>query len=277
MEVLSLATDSLCCPCRSVGHPSPHSIRSEAFESRVIYTTIVTSLDMQSSLSIVFPPRVVQSSLQINGVKISSYVKISRTLKRHRMNALMSEYIYVNTDRIKFRGSFVPFEIHLQDGRVLVCGILRRGNGVNGAGGPCMWSMECRKGGINEMRSGGQVDVYCAGSSLGKPALLNGVVDFKKQKWKELDSIPEGDDALHDNSKELEGQLAADIEEWSSIGFGRHYRARLEEEEEAQEASWFNAGVRLGVGFGLGVCLGVGVGIGLIVRTSGAIRRLIPL
>ncbi|XP_068660138.1 uncharacterized protein At1g01500-like isoform X2 [Aristolochia californica] len=203
MEVLSLNPDPLRSPCRSVGDPSPHRMRSEAFESRVIYTRIVTSWDMHSSISIVFPSRDVQTSLRINGVKISSYVKISRALRRHRTDALMSEYIYVNTDRIKFRGPFIQFEIHMQDGRVLVCGILRRGNGGNGAGGACMWSMECREGGVDEMKSGGLVDVYFAGSSLGRPALLNGIVDFKKKRCKELDSIPEGDDALNDNSKKL--------------------------------------------------------------------------
>ncbi|KAG9459789.1 hypothetical protein H6P81_004297 [Aristolochia fimbriata] len=297
MEVLSLTPpDPLRSPCRSVGHASAHRMRSKGFESRVIYARIVTSLDMQSSISIVFPPRDVQASLRINGVKVSAYVKISRALKRHRTDAVMSEYIYVNTDRIKFGGPFVPFEIHLQDGRVLVCGTLRRGNGGNGVDGASVWAMECEEGGFDVAVSGGLVDVCFAGSSLGRPALLNGVVDFKKKRWKELGSIPEGDDAVNEKySMEIVEHLTTDVNEMSSTDFDPHYRADEEEEEEgeeeaeeeeevleeveAQEASWFNAGVRLGVGLGLGMCIGVGVTVGLVVRTyratSGALRRLI--
>ena len=44
-------------------------------------------------------------------------------------------------------------------------------------------------------------------------------------------------------------------------------------DDDDGQLSWFNAGVRGGVGIGLGVCVGVGIGVGLLMRSYQATTR----
>ncbi|XP_058108716.1 uncharacterized protein LOC131251782 isoform X2 [Magnolia sinica] len=203
MEVMKPTSDALRNTCNSMIHHRPLEIPKEAFEIRVIYIRAVSSSDMQKTLKINFPARDPKTCLQLNGLKIDPSEKISRSLNRHRADALMSESIYVNTDRIKFSGPSLPFEVGQVGGSAaLVAGFVRRvGNDGKGGpdGGDWMWVMECREGGIKEF-NGGLVDVYFAGRSLGRPLLLNGVVELKR-RLKGLDCIPEGDEMAIDNCK----------------------------------------------------------------------------
>ncbi|KAF8401160.1 hypothetical protein HHK36_014464 [Tetracentron sinense] len=271
MEVENQTLDPLRSEFKAISHNKPYKISKETFEFKVIYMRIVSSSDMQSCMSLIFPPRDLHTCLQINGMKIHPNEKISRHLKRHRSDALMSESIYVNTDRIKFRGSFLPFQVHIQDSSSLVSGILRKmGDGLVDSKDDCSWVMDCKEGEVRDIH-GGLVDVYFAGRSLGIPVLLNGMVELKN-RWKGLDCIPEGDETVCGNTKESGEKPITEFDVKNDD---------LEEYlvEEEGELSWFNAGVRVGMGLGLGMCLGVGVGLGLIIRTyratSGAFRRFI--
>lgn len=162
---------------------------------------VVSTSDMQSAMKIIFPSRDLRTHLQINGLTIDPHEKISRSLNRHRTDALMYETTYVNTDRIKFSGPSLPFEVHTQESSVLVSGVLRRkGDGFDGSDEDhCMWVMNCKDGEIREI-DGGLVDVYIAGRSSGRPVLLNGVLGLKK-RWNGLDCIPEGEETVDDNFK----------------------------------------------------------------------------
>ncbi|OVA13019.1 hypothetical protein BVC80_8945g23 [Macleaya cordata] len=270
-------------------HHKPYKITKEylTFEIKVTYMRIISSsINMQSySLNLIFLPRDLHSScLQINGLNINPSEKISRPLNRHRSDALMSETIYVNTDRIKFKGFSLPFEVQIQDSSstVLVSGNLRRKvSGFSGGKDDCMWVLECKEGGITEFINGGAVDVYFAGRSLGKPLLLNELVELKK--WKGLDFIPDDDDDDEtpcDKSKELGEKPnigGFDEHEYNKNAQHSGYTDVDQIFVEEEEVSLFNAGVRVGIGLGLGMCLSVGVGLGLIVRTykttSGAFRK----
>ncbi|KAL6010553.1 hypothetical protein ACLOJK_000987 [Asimina triloba] len=258
----------------SVAHHRPLRILKEVFEIRVVYIRAVSSSDMQSTLRISFPPRDPKSCLQVNGLMVDPSARISRTLNKHRADALMAESIYVNTDRIKFSGPSLPFEVALgQQGYsdVLVCGVLRRSDGVDG--GDRMWVVECEEGGCREL-DGGLVDVYFAGRSVGRPLLLNGVVELKRRR-NGLDCIPEGDEMASHNSKDKWEEVSSDLCE-------NQYQEEQETgayPEEEEELSWFNAGVRVGMGLGLGICISLGVGVGLVMRTyqaaAGAFRRFV--
>lgn len=261
--------DPLRSNCNYISRHRPYRNSSGAFEISVIYIRVVSPSDMQNTMKIIFPSRDVKSSLQINGMKINPFEKISRTLRRQRTDALMSETIYVNTERMKFNGPSLPFEVQMQGSSVLLSGILRRD------GDGCMLLMECKDGGTTEF-DGGLVDLYFAGRSLGRPVLVNGVVEMKK-RWRGLGCIPEeGDEAINDNSKESKQKVIAEDEEGYSIPMQKE---EMVAEEKVGELSCFNEGVRVGIGLGLGICLGVGVGIGLVIRTyhsaSGALKRFI--
>lgn len=200
MEVVKQTMDPLKSSCNSIFHHKPNKIASKAFEIRVIYMRVVGTSDMQSTVKIIFPSRDLRTCLQINGLRIDPYEKISRSLNKHRTDALMYETTYVNTDRVKFNGPSLPFEVQTQESSVLVSGVLREGAGFDGSSdGHCMWVMECKDGEIKELDVG-LVDLYIAGRSLGRPVLLNGVLELNK-RWKVLIRIPEGEETGGDNFK----------------------------------------------------------------------------
>ncbi|RZC85917.1 hypothetical protein C5167_026589 [Papaver somniferum] len=280
---------------------SSSSTKDLTFEIKVTYMRIISSsisnimkktssTSSSSSMNLVFLPRELHSCLQINGLKINPSDKISRPLNKHRSDSLMSELMYVNTDRIKFKGFSLPFEIVLQhqeaastsSSSVVVSGSLRRK--VSGMKDDCMWVMECKElSNDSKLTSGGggSVDVYFAGRSLGKPLLLNGLVELKNS-YKELDFLEDefqdgGELGLLDtSSKEKVGEKAiqefVDAHKYNNNKHHDHQNHYGEEEkfvveEEEEEVSWFNQGVRVGIGLGMGMCLGVGVGLGLVVKT----------
>ncbi|KAI3920632.1 hypothetical protein MKW92_020993 [Papaver armeniacum] len=279
---------------------SSSSTKDLTFEIKVTYMRIISSsitnimkkTSSSSSMNLVFLPRDVHSCLQINGLKINPSERVPRPLNKHRSDSLMSELMYVNTDRIKFKGFSLPFEIVLQhqdassstsSSSVLVSGSLRRK--VSGMKDDCMWVMECKEISHDSMLTsgGGSVDVYFAGRSLGKPLLLNGLVELKNLH-KGLDFLEDeyqdgGELGLLDAaSKEKEGQKAiqeyVDAHKYNNNNkhhdHQNHYGDQEEKfvaEEEEEEVSWFNEGVRVGIGLGMGMCLGVGVGLGLVVKT----------
>ncbi|KAL5698573.1 hypothetical protein ACHQM5_029597 [Ranunculus cassubicifolius] len=289
MEIEYHTIDPLKPNFKTITHYKPYKIFKEpSFEFKVIYMRIISisSLDMQqTSMTINFPPRDPQTCLQINGIKIHSNEKTSRTLNKHREDAFMSESVFVNTDRIKFKGKFLPFEVQI-DGcsSVLVYGGLKRKEGVE-IKDECMWDMECREGDFGGKEfNGGFVDAYVAGRCLGKPLLLNEVVELKK--WKDLDCFLEDDGTKSDTSKDMEAKCIQQLEiKNSAEQVNLNAEKCAEEEEEGPtlveegELSWFNAGVRLGIGLGVGMSLGVGVGLGLIMRTysatSGVLKKFV--
>ncbi|KAF6146667.1 hypothetical protein GIB67_008953 [Kingdonia uniflora] len=267
MEVETQRVDPLRSNFKPVNHHKLYKAhRDIIFEFKVIYMRLINiPLDMQSCINIIFPSRDPHSSLQINGLKITPCEKILKPLTRHRADTLMSEFYYVNTDRMKFKGSFLPFEVQIiqrwSDSLVLVSGVLRRkGDG---------WVLECKENKISN--NGGLVDVYFAGRSFGMPLLLNHVVQFKRLK--ELDCIPEDSvievdvDAavIYDKSEEL--KKSDSTKEFREELSEPLYEGEEELIVEEEQVSWFNAGVRVGIGLGFGMSLGVGVGLGLIMRT----------
>ncbi|KAJ8621281.1 hypothetical protein MRB53_029810 [Persea americana] len=278
MEVVKQTMDPLKSSCNSIFHHKPYKIASKAFEIRVMYMRVVSTSDMQSTMKIIFPSRDLRTCLQINGLRIDPYEKISRSLNRHRADALMYETTYVNTDRIKFNGSSLPFEVQTQESSVIISGVLRReGAGFDGSNdGHCMWVMECEDGEIKEVDVA-LVDLYIAGRSSGRPVLLNGVLELNK-RWKVLSCIREGEETGGDNFKDPEEKVIQEAEDGYYILKQKGEEKMFVEEEEG-ELSWFNAGVRVGMGLGLGMCLGIGVGVGLVIRTyratAGAFRKFI--
>ncbi|KAF5206177.1 hypothetical protein FRX31_004239 [Thalictrum thalictroides] len=141
-------------------------------------------------MSLIFPPRDVQSCLQVNGINIHPNERTSRHLNKHREDAFISESVFVNTDRIKFKGKYLPFEVQIQGSSVLVSGVLKSKEGDE-----CTWVMEPMESQFEVKEfNGGSVDVYFAGrcSGRGKPLLLNGVFELKG--WKESECIPHADD-----------------------------------------------------------------------------------
>ncbi|KAI3847913.1 hypothetical protein MKX03_026152 [Papaver bracteatum] len=276
------------------------STKDLTFEIKVTYMRIISSsitnimkktssTSSSSSMNLVFLPRDLHTNLQINGLKVNPSEKISRPLNKHRSDSLMAELMYVNTDRIKFKGFSLPFEIVLQhqdasssSSSILVSGSLRRK--VSGMKDDCMWVMECKESSHDSKLTsggGGSVDVYFAGRTLGKPLLLNGLVELKKSH-KGVDFLEDeyedggGELGLLDTSKEKEGEEAiqeyVDSHKYNNNKHHDHQNHYAEEEqfvveEEEEEVSWFNQGVRVGIGLGMGMCLGVGVGLGLVVKT----------
>lgn len=233
MEIMRQPIDPLRSNCNYISRHRPYRNSSGAFEISVIYIRVVSPSDMQNTMKIIFPSRDVKSSLQINGMKINPFEKISRTLRRQRTDALMSETIYVNTERMKFNGPSLPFEVQMQGSSVLLSGILRRD------GDGCMLLMECKDGGTTEF-DGGLVDLYFAGRSLGRPVLVNGVVEMKK-RWRGLGCIPEeGDEAINDNSKESKQKVIAEDEEGYSIPMQKE-RWFLDRESALDAWWWMHA------------------------------------
>ncbi|RZC91614.1 hypothetical protein C5167_027679 [Papaver somniferum] len=276
---------------------SSSSTKDLTFEIKVTYMRIISltitnlmkktsSTSSSSSMNLVFLPRDLHTCLQINGLTINPSEKISRPLNKHRSDSLMSELMYVNTDRIKFKGFSLPFEIVLQhqdasssssSGSVLVSGSLRRK--VSGMKDDCMWVMECKELSHDSKLTsgGGSVDVYFAGRSLGKPLLLNGLIELKKSH-KGVDFLEDenedggGELGLLDTTKEKEGAIQefVDSHKYNNKHHDQNHYGEEEKfvvEEEEEEVSWFNEGVRVGIGLGMGMCLGVGVGLGLVVKT----------
>ncbi|KAI3919358.1 hypothetical protein MKX01_038828 [Papaver californicum] len=275
---------------------SSSSTKDLTFEIKVTYMRIIsssitnimkktsTSTSTSSSMNLVFLSRDVHSCLQINGVKVNPSEKISRPLNKHRSDSLISELMYVNTDRIKFKGFSLPFEIVLQhqdassssSSSVLVSGSLRRK--VSGMKDVCMWVMECKELNHDSKLTngggggGGSVDVYFAGRSLGKPLLLNGLVELKRfHKGLDFNEEEYEDDTSKEKVGEKGDQEFIDAHKYNNKHhdhqnhYGEEEKFVVEEIEE--EVSWFNEGVRVGIGLGMGMCLGVGVGLGLVVKT----------
>ncbi|KAK9099624.1 hypothetical protein Syun_026669 [Stephania yunnanensis] len=265
-----------------------------SIELKVIYLRVITSSSypntMQNCISLRFPPRDSQfcSCLEINGFKISPRERATRALNRHREDAFMSESIYVNTDTIRFRGSCLPFEVRLQGSVVVLSGTLRvKENGICGgidnSKEDCKkWIMECKRGGgADEQISGSNillVDAYFAGRSAGKPVLLNCFAELnKKTDWRGLDCIHEGEEIKDFHSKqEQEEKLVKEFDK-HKITDAQESNADEEEmyAEEEGQLSWFNEGVRVGIGLGVGLSIGVGVSLGLLRRTLTVFKKVL--
>ncbi|GLJ10837.1 hypothetical protein SUGI_0136240 [Cryptomeria japonica] len=245
---------------------------------------------------IVFPPRSVSSSLEVNGERISHSERTSRALRRDRLDKESAEATYVSTDDVRAKGD-LPFEIH-HKGDVLVAGkFLRSDSWTEGHlldSHACsfttrkkLWIMDC-----NCALSAGSsflstktdhfsamkapfLEVYVAGRSLGQPIVLNQTVQLlprrKNTRCISLDAIPEDDDEIVNTSSfQYQGEMDSEVEQGRSDRHGVevfYCNEGLDVDGEEGELSWFNAGVRVGMGIGLGICLGVGVGVGLLVRT----------
>ncbi|GFP96551.1 uncharacterized protein at1g01500 [Phtheirospermum japonicum] len=233
-----------------------------------------------------------ETLLEINGVRTSIYSDgVSTLLKRDRLDRRSEEVTFVSTDSVRTTGS-VRFEVF--DENVLVlCGTLElcenhgfieswsKNHGMS-------WSMSCYesdilandgffcKGNQNEAA----VEVYVAGSFLGRPVVLTKTLQLsshhkKKQmrRGRMLESIPEYE-ANQSQKDDFSIQSRYHQPDYTPDGHHRYQEIEYLDGEDG-ELSWFNAGVRVGVGIGLSICLGVGIGVGLLVRAyQGTTRKL---
>ncbi|KAJ0981001.1 hypothetical protein J5N97_009256 [Dioscorea zingiberensis] len=248
-----------------------HERTHRTFEIRVIYVRIISSKCMGCKMEIAFPPtRDPKTRFQVNGAEIGEnrVHGFSMALNKNRVDTVMGESTYVSTNTIGFCGSLLCFEIMVKG---LLCplavGVVRRRDG-------CMWVMECKEGSLVVPDGGILVDVYFAGSSNGKPLLLNGLMDLRKDS---LSCIPESDHDPQEMEEKCLGEEqgnGAGLRDLCSKGEMEMEMDGEEEDEECEgDLAWFKAGV------GVGVSLGLGIGLGLLFRTyqaaAGILRRFI--
>ncbi|XP_076894204.1 uncharacterized protein At1g01500-like [Bidens hawaiensis] len=227
--------------------------------------------------------------LEVNGARTSIYSDgVTTLLRRDRIDKKSEEVTFVTTDSLRTTGS-VKFEVFDND-VLLVSGTfdLCHSNGVHGEcsnGYVSKWRMECEtdmvvgNGFLKGKHNMGlemdlpSIEVCSAGSFAGDPIILTNTLQLscrKKQAKKGvLEAIPENETMANGEGSSSSIVLKdRDYPIYKPEPEHNHLYPRMEYvENEDEELSWFNAGVRVGVGIGLSVCLGVGIGVGLLVRT----------
>ncbi|GMI89742.1 hypothetical protein like AT1G75180 [Hibiscus trionum] len=200
---------------------------------------------------------------------------VSLLLRRDRVDKKSEEATFVSTDSVSLTGS-VKFDV-LDKKDLILCGGLEM-SGTNGFIGeseitsaPCF--LKGKHGSSPEL-SPPTIEVYVAGCFSGKPIIFTKTLQLSRRKKHNrkgmLDAIPEYEsiDCLKDMlpSPGLDMKVA----EYRSYkhGNGEDYKNIYRRGTECidgkdGELSWYNAGIRVG----LGVCLGAGIGVGLLVRT----------
>ncbi|KAG6582633.1 C-terminal binding protein AN, partial [Cucurbita argyrosperma subsp. sororia] len=259
----------------------PSLSHSAWFEVRLFYVRISPCVidSVPDHLNLRHLRREIGVSLEINGSQIPASDSVSIALRRDRLNKESSEVTYVSTDSIRVTGG-VEFEVYENEDLIL-CGSLERieTNWINGSVGlennsKTGWTMECFM--AASMCSGSSaffqpklgvsspaIEVYIAGCCSGMPVILTQTIQVsprrKNLRQCALDAIPEDEEV---------GK-----EENTSNGLIRHQKVQLIESEvddydpdgkmghgfysddmytgEDGQLSWFNAGVRVGVGIGL--------------------------
>ncbi|KAM3282422.1 hypothetical protein P3S67_026067 [Capsicum chacoense] len=211
---------------------------------------------------------------------------VSVTLRRDRVDKGSSEVTYVSTDNVRVSGS-VEFEVYEEKEEfkeLILCGSLERVEGTwdnNGDGNG--WSMDCCN--AASFGSGGSVfyqptiEVYVAGCCSGVPLILTKTIQVsprrKLSRHGMLDVIPEDDEVgngfIPQQKLPITDSELDDYESEGKVGHG-FYSENMYLGEDGQ-LSWFNAGVRVGMGIGLGMCVGVGLGVGLLMRSYQTITR----
>ncbi|KAG2321231.1 hypothetical protein Bca52824_014444 [Brassica carinata] len=256
-------------------------ISSPWLDLRVFYVRISNFMVEDSTpevLTINHIPLDPDTLLEINGVRMSMYSEWSSSqLRRDRVDKKSEEATYVSTDNIRLNGS-VKFEVYDKNELVL-SGTLEMsdGNGYTGES-KNLWNMTCEaeisagSGFLKEKIKNGQellptlptIEVYVTGCFSGTPIILTKTLQLgsrkKHSRRMALDSIPEYQTAESQKNTSLE------------LHFQATEYTNYKEEHEGDmywksdqcldgEMSWFNAGVRVGVGIGLGVCVGLGIGV----------------
>lgn len=221
-------------------------------------------------------------------------------LKRNRVDKKFEEATFVSTDSIRLTGN-VKFEVFdgedlFLSGVLEMCKNVGKSKGNNDDGE--RWSMKCESmvGCGSRVLKGKQIvgsdsmppmiEVYVAGSFLGRPVILTKTLQISLRKKQGrigvLDPIPEGEttESRKDgrNGLGLQGMQETEYGNYKNendydYDNSLHWNQTEYMEGEDGELSWFNAGVRVGVGLGLGICLGVGIGVGLLVRTYQSTTR----
>lgn len=291
---------------KSSSSVAPASItlsQSSWLEVRLFYVRIAPCVvdSVPDSLTLRHPRRETGASLEVNGVRIPSPQTASLKLRRDRVDRESSEATYVSTETVRVAG-YVDLEVY--DGEDMVLsGNLDRIEGAWSNNGTVSdpktgWGLDCymAMGGNGSSSSSYSafsrpklgVEVYIAGCCGGVPVILTKTIQAsprrKVARHVTLDSIPEDDEVYKDHDVDVvatgdgrklhimeESQVVDESE--MKMGDSYYYYPEGMYVDEDGQLSWFNAGVRVGVG----MCLGVGIGVGLLMRsyqaTTSNLRR----
>ncbi|CAF2052426.1 BnaCnng08710D [Brassica napus] len=291
---------------KSSSSVAPASItlsQSSWLEVRLFYVRIAPCVvdSVPDSLTLRHPRRETGASLEVNGVRIPSPQTASLKLRRDRVDRESSEATYVSTETVRVAG-YVDLEVYDGEDMVL-CGNLDRIEGAWSNNGTVSdpktgWGLDCymAMGGNGSSSSSYSafsrpklgVEVYIAGCCGGVPVILTKTIQAsprrKVARHVTLDSIPEDDEVYKDHDVDVvatgdgrklhimeESQVVDESE--MKMGDSYYYYPEGMYVDEDGQLSWFNAGVRVGVG----MCLGVGIGVGLLMRsyqaTTSNLRR----
>lgn len=291
---------------KSSSSVAPASItlsQSSWLEVRLFYVRIAPCVvdSVPDSLTLRHPRRETGASLEVNGVRIPSSQTASLKLRRDRVDRESSEATYVSTETVRVAG-YVDLEVYDGEDMVL-CGNLDRIEGAWSNNGTVSdpktgWGLDCymAMGGNGSSSSSYSafsrpklgVEVYIAGCCGGVPVILTKTIQAsprrKVARHVTLDSIPEDDEVYKDHDVDVvatgdgrklhimeESQVVDESE--MKMGDSYYYYPEGMYVDEDGQLSWFNAGVRVGVG----MCLGVGIGVGLLMRsyqaTTSNLRR----
>ncbi|KAL8141199.1 hypothetical protein V2J09_007220 [Rumex salicifolius] len=272
------------------------------FDVRVFYVRIchhVVDDSIPELLDLNHFPLDPDTLLEVNGQRCSiNSDGTSSVLRRDRLDKRSEEVTFVSTDNIRFTGS-VKFQVFNREDLVL-SGVLELCDS-NDTDGELQnlekrWSLRFESEAIafsnflKTQRNGSPesetptIEVYVAGSFSGSPIILTKTLQLNNRKKSNrksaMDVIPEH--GMTETSKDpkstkslssVTSRLGLQETEYTNYKLddeeelNLYWRSQEYMEDEDNEVSWFNAGVRVGVGIGLGVCIGVGLGVGLLART----------
>ncbi|KAK8490268.1 hypothetical protein V6N11_048194 [Hibiscus sabdariffa] len=204
-----------------------------SFELRVFYVRISKFESDDEYLTLNHVPSSHDTLRDVNGVRtgINSNC-LSTILRRDWVYKRSEEAVFVSTDSIRLTGS-VKFEVFDKDSLLLYGALGYNSCTEDSRGSGMRWSMDCENVMAKQFPT---VEVYVAGSSMGSPIILTRILrpSLRTKQTKAVpvpDSIPEFED------------------------------------EDGEEHSMFNAGVKVGLGIGFSICVGIGISVGLLIRT----------
>ncbi|KAK8613702.1 hypothetical protein V6N13_101459 [Hibiscus sabdariffa] len=207
--------------------------RSVSFELRVFYVRISKFESDDEYLTLNHVPSSHNTLREVNGVRAGTNSdRLSTILRRDWVDKRSEEAISVSTDSIRLTGS-VKFEVFDKDSLLIYGALEFNCCTEDSRGSGLRWSMDCENVMAKQFPT---VEVYFAGSSMGSPIILTRILrpSLRMKQTKVMpmpDSIPEFED------------------------------------EDGEEQSMFNAGVKVGLGIGFSICVGIGISVGLLVRT----------
>ncbi|KAL4347208.1 hypothetical protein GQ457_17G002440 [Hibiscus cannabinus] len=202
-----------------------------SFELRVFYVRITKFESDDEYLTLNHVPSSHDTLRDVNGVRTGiDSDHLSTILRRDWVDKRSEEVVFVSTDSIRLTGS-VKFEVFDKDSLLLYGTLGFNSCTEDSRGSGLRWSMDCGNVMAKQFPT---VEVYVAGSSMGSPIILTRILrpSLRTKQMKAVpDSIPEFED------------------------------------EDGEEHSMFNAGVKVGLGIGFSICVGIGISVGLLVRT----------